>query len=330
MDRAAFKVAVNGSDITAKIADRLERLAVTDNAGLDSDTVELLLDDRDKIIELPRIGAEMEIWLGYYKNDAPVLQWMGLYAIDELETSDRDGTLGIHGKAADMLGSLKAPRDESYHDTTLGELLQTITARHGYQSVIAEQLAATAYAHVDQRAQSDIDLLTGKAGELGAVCKPTGKRLVILPQDQGKTASGQTLQPLLLDAKVEGIYVNARIAGRSNYGSVKAHWKEPEDANKRSASVGAEEPTYTLGEVYPNHDAAVASAAAKLKQLKRGGTELNIDLPGNTDYRAERTLNLLNHRHAGLYVIKESLHQIESGRVFATTVTLREPAGQED
>ena len=50
----------------------------------------------------------------------------------------------------------------------------------------------------------------------------------------------------------------------------------------------------------------------KLKQLKRGGTELNIDLPGNTDYRAERTLNLLNHRYvepfagaAALFFLKE-------------------------
>jgi phage protein D len=65
MQQADFKVIANSEDITAKIRDRLLRLAVHDAAGLESDTLTLTLDNRDDAVTFPATGAALEVWLGY-------------------------------------------------------------------------------------------------------------------------------------------------------------------------------------------------------------------------------------------------------------------------
>ncbi|CAA0097524.1 Uncharacterised protein [BD1-7 clade bacterium] len=329
MHPTAIKVTVNGNDITTTINDRLESLQVTDNAGIDSDTIAITLDDRDQAIALPRIDADIEVWFGPIINGTPQLTWAGIYTIDEIETDDHQGTLSIHGKAANMVGGLKAPRDQSYHDITLGQLLTTIAKRHGYTAAIPDTLANKHYPHIDQRTQADIDLLTSKATELDAICKPTGKRLCIIQQDSSQTISGKPLEEIPLNAKTEGVYITAKITGRSHYNSVKAYWQKPDAPTKRSLSIGGKEPQYTMADIYPTHQQASDAIDAKFKQLKRGGTELTIELPFNPKYRAEHTVKLFNHRHAGRYVIKETTHHIGSGNLATTTVTLKEPSKKE-
>ena len=61
-----FRVVVDGRQcVTAAVRDRLIELTVTDEAGEQSDTAELRLDDRDGRIKLPRKGVDMETSLGW-------------------------------------------------------------------------------------------------------------------------------------------------------------------------------------------------------------------------------------------------------------------------
>lgn len=54
-----FKVIAAGINITPQIRDRLLSLTIMDEAGLKSDSVEITLDDRDGLIELPIPGAPL-------------------------------------------------------------------------------------------------------------------------------------------------------------------------------------------------------------------------------------------------------------------------------
>lgn len=321
MLQSAFKIVIKGKDITDVIKDRVISITVVDNAGLDSDTVTILLDDRDQSIALPSIDVEMTVSLGQ-----PVLSWAGVYTIDEIETNDQEGTLSIHGKAADMMGSLKAPKSATYDDITLGGLLQTIAKHHGYTPVISPALANKMYEHIDQRAQSDIDLLTSKASELSAICKPTGKRLCVLLEDESKTASGISLPVLPLNAKHEGVYITGRITGRNKYKSVKAYWQGADDSRKRSISIGGEEPLYEMSGVYTSHPEAESAMKAKFAQLKRGGLELSCVHDLDLSYAAERKVNLFNHRHAGEYIIKTATHSVGK-KVSSTEIAFSLPTG---
>ncbi|MDE1464775.1 hypothetical protein [Spartinivicinus poritis] len=79
MQKLIYKILANRKDITQLIADRLIKLTVQDEAGVKSDAVTIELDNRDQTIQLPKTGAELEVWLqGVYK---------GLYVVDELYQS---------------------------------------------------------------------------------------------------------------------------------------------------------------------------------------------------------------------------------------------------
>ena len=93
-----FRIVADCHDITSIIRSRLVSLSLTDEAGLQSDTLELVLADHDpsRRIVLPPTGAELEVWLGY----AGALCRMGLFVVDELELSGPPGRLVIKAKAA--------------------------------------------------------------------------------------------------------------------------------------------------------------------------------------------------------------------------------------
>lgn len=82
--RQDFQILADGKDITATCRDRLISLRITDKAGLESDEVEVTLDDRDGAIALPRHGALIDASLGYHETG---LTRIGQYRIDEVESS---------------------------------------------------------------------------------------------------------------------------------------------------------------------------------------------------------------------------------------------------
>lgn len=61
----AWSISADGVDITSRFNDRLLELTVTDNEGLKSDSCEILVDDRDGQLAIPRKGAILAISMGY-------------------------------------------------------------------------------------------------------------------------------------------------------------------------------------------------------------------------------------------------------------------------
>lgn len=192
MQKVTLKLKINGEDKTALIADRLTSLALTDQAGLDSDTLSLTLDDRAPHIKLPPIKAALQLQLSQ--------TYMGAWQVSELETDDRAGTLTIEATGAKMTGPIQTPRDASYDQATLGQLAAAIAERHNLPLAISAALKAEALGHIDQRAESDLALLTRLTQPIGAIAKLADQKLIIAHKDQGKSISGKPLPAITLDA----------------------------------------------------------------------------------------------------------------------------------
>ena len=80
--RPAFLILADSVNITALVADRLVDLVITDKAGVKSDRLELVIDDRDERLELPETGAKLEVSIGYRGGS---LARMGSYVVDGIE-----------------------------------------------------------------------------------------------------------------------------------------------------------------------------------------------------------------------------------------------------
>lgn len=186
--KPAFKVVAEGNDITAQIADRLLQLRVTDNAGQQSDSLEIGLDDRGAMVPLPASGSWLRVWVGYSEGGTEPA-YMGAFAVDECELSNGPRSMTIKATASNTApGLVREQRTQSWHDTTLGKIVEEIAQRNNLQPVIKGPLASTPIKHEDQTNESDQSFLTRLAEKYKAVIKPADGTLTMVPRGAG-TAS---------------------------------------------------------------------------------------------------------------------------------------------
>lgn len=316
MKPIAFKVKANGKNITAALSNRLLRLVVSDSAGSDSDTVSIELDNRDNVVKLPETGASLDVWIGYEDN----LVFKGTYEVDELEIPLDDQVFTIHGKAVSMKGSLKAPKDRTFDNITLGDLLSQAAELHGYEAKISPDLANITFAHIDQKSESDLSLLNRLARENGGFFKPVANKLVIALKGEGKTVSGKPLGEVTISdaANTSG---RVTIQKRSDYQSVIAHWFDEANQTEVEVMAGSGEPQYKIRRNYPDQEQAQQAVDAKLKGFKRGQASIEFARPLTPTLAPETKLTFENHHPVAnkQWLIETIEHTIEPNNVASTS-----------
>lgn len=319
---AKFEILANGNDITKLISDRLIRLVINDVHGEKSDTVEIEIDNRDLLVELPSTGAELSIAIGFGDE----LVDKGLYQVDELEEPLDEDKITIHGKASKIKQSFKAPRSENYDDITIGDLVALIAGRHGFKASVSSSLSVISYEHINQEAESDMNLLTRLGRENGALVKPISNNLLFVTKDESKSASGKAIAPIIIsDAANSTGRVN--ITERNNYESVKAYWYDEEKSERQEVTIGNGEPIYTIRRHYKDAEKCQAAAEAKLRSLKRGTKSLELSRPLMPEAIAEGPLIIKEHKASanGDWVIEDVTHTIADGQVATSEFTLHLP-----
>ena len=230
----AYRVQVAGRDITPLIDARLIDLVLTDNRGFEADQLDITLDDSDGTLDLPPRGARVRVALGWAGQ---ALEDKGEYVVDEVEHSGAPDKLTLRARSADLRGSFTTRREQSWHATTLGDILRTIAGRNQVQAVIADALAAQAVAHLDQTDESDANLLTRLARDFDAIATIKDGRLLFMPAGQAATASGQPLPPVTI-TRSSGDSHRFAVADRGAYTGVKAYWHNTRTGKKDEVLVG--------------------------------------------------------------------------------------------
>lgn len=288
-NRPAWRVSVNGRDITHTLRPRLIALRVIDRRGLEQDTVEVELDDADGSLQLPPRGAKMRVWMGFPDDIVD----RGEFTIDEVEHSGPPDRLVIRGKSVDFRGSMLKLREQSYHDTTLGAIFSQVASRNKLQLVMDAALRSEVVPHMDQQNESDAAFISRLALDNGLVPSIKSGRLVLLPAGTGKTVSGKSIPVLTIDRSMCGGH-RFGVADREAYSGVIAFWQDDPAARKRSARakakaaalgkknheymVGNADNVKTLRHVYLSERSAKRAVAAEWDRLQRGVATLSIDL----------------------------------------------------
>jgi len=306
-----FLIRADSQDVTAVIRDRFMELRVTDVSGVDSDTVEIRLDDRAPAIALPRTGAKLEVYLGYRETG---LARMGLFTVDEITLEGPPDSLAIRARAADLRQGLKEPRTRSFDNIRIGDLVSTIAAAHGYTPQVAPDLAALSLVHLDQTEESDLNLLTRLAEDHGAVAKPMADALLFVPRGQAKSFSGKAL-PVVTKGRGDLSRWNVTLAERNKYLAVEARWRDLAAAADVTIVVGSGEPVFRIRNSYPDAATALAAAKAKLAAFERGAGTLSGGCRGDISLGAEGELHLAGIRPGvdGKWTLRQVVHVIGDG-----------------
>ncbi|MGO8269283.1 phage late control D family protein [Rhizobium ruizarguesonis] len=356
--RPFVQILASGNDLAAGLGDRLLSVECHDEAEDKSDRVAITIDDRPRfgdlgVVSMPGIGMTVEIVMGYQDGAAAS---RGTFLIDELGVSSPARQLVVTGRAANMTKSYRTPRTQSYHQMTVGEIMQEIAGRNGYAARVDAKLSGIVVRHIDQHNESDMAFATRLAAMHDAVAKPVAGRLVAAKRGTGNSVTGATLPVVVLtesmceswdfkysardeageasgmdsdnyggesaDAVKPDIAGNIITTGSESGsgGGVRAVWTDIRTGEKKVV-LGGQAPYHDLRYSYHNEAEAVAAVSEKMNASKRGKASFSCTIGGKVDVQAEAKLFLSNFRPyiPTLWRIKSCEHRFDAGG-YTTTI----------
>ncbi|WP_397452540.1 phage late control D family protein [Pseudomonas sp. NA-150] len=318
--KPAFRIVADGADITALINDRLILLRTLDKPGMESDTFELRIDDRDGAVALPKRGAGIEVFLGYADTS---MTRLGRYTVDEVEVSGPPDTMVIRGKASDMRGSGKTTRSGSWEEVSLARIVGDVAARNGWQAACTSGVLVP---RADQLGESDFNFITRLAKQYDFSAKVADGKLLVMPRQAGLSAGGKSLGVVTLRRSDVSRW-QFRFADRSTQGAVKAHYQDQKSGELVVLTLDNDDspdglpPVHTDRHIHPNKSAAEQGAKARLAAFNRSTAAVRLEMPGRTDLFAERLINALDFKEGldGEYLV-DSVEQTYTQAGWSTTV----------
>lgn len=318
--KPAFRIVADGADISALINDRLLSLRTSDKPGMESDTFELRIDDRDGAMSLPRRGASIEVFLGYAETS---LTRIGRYTVDDITLSGPPDTLVISGKASDMRGSGKSTRTGSWENVSMATIVGEISARNGWQPACP---VTTKVPRIDQLNESDFNFITRLAKKHDCTAKVADGKLLVMPRQGGKSASGKTLEVITVQRNDVSRW-QFRLSDRSTHKAVNATHQDKKTGKLVVVHIENGEipdglpPVHTDRHIYPDKSAAEQAAKARLAAFNRSSAAVRLEMVGRTDLFAERMIDAQGFKDGldGEYLV-DSVEQTFTQSGWSTTV----------
>ncbi|OLK00846.1 phage late control D family protein [Xanthomonas oryzae pv. oryzae] len=317
-----WRVVLDGVDLTERIAPRLLDLTLTECRGGEADQLDLRIHDHDGKMALPKRGVRLAVALGW---KALGLVEKGTFIVDEVEYSGAPDVITVRARSADLTAEMRTRRERSWHNTTLGAVLNTLAGEHGLTPRVAETLARIKLPHLDQANESDMNLLTRLGQRFDAVATVKAVALVFAPIGAGTTATGKPLPTVTLTRR-DGDQHRYSVADRDAYTGVRAYWTDKGKAKRQSVLVGTDDNAKRLRESYADEATARQHAHAELERVKRGVAKFDYTLAiGRADLFPEQGLTMSGFKpeiDGQLWLIAKTTHAINGSSGFTTSLEL--------
>lgn len=262
---AFYKIVVNGVDIGDLVQTRLMRLNITDNRGIEADTVEIELSDHDGLLGIPPKGASIEVWIGW-SNDG--LVYKGKYTIKEREHSGVPDVLTIRGAAADLKATFKKKKERSFDNKTIADIIQTIASEQSLKAIIHDSLGQITLAHIDQN-ESDANLITRIADEHDAIATVKNGYLLFMPKGEGKTISGLDLPTFFITRNMGDSHRWSDTDGADDVSGVTVFYYDNDKAERQKVTIGmSDENTRELRNIQRDEKSAKRVAQSEFNRIK--------------------------------------------------------------
>ncbi|EDW2658944.1 phage late control D family protein [Salmonella enterica] len=341
----AFSITIEGKDVTTVMDARLMSLTLTDNRGFEADQLDLELDDADGLIALPRRGAVIQLALGW--KGQPLFP-KGAFTVDEIEHSGAPDRLTIRARSADFRETLNTRREKSWHQTTVGEVVKEIAARHNFKVALGKDLTDKALDHMDQTNESDASFLMKLARQYGVIASVKDGNLLFIRQGQGRTASGKPL-PVITITRKAGDSHRFTLADRGAYTGVIASWLHTREPRKKETTsvkrrrkkattpkeleakqgdylVGTDENVLVLNRTYANRSNAERAAKMQWERLQRGVASFSLQLAeGRADLYTEMPVKVTGFKQPiddAEWTITTLTHSVSPDNGFTTSMEL--------
>lgn len=329
----AWRVSIEGRDVTREVAEWLTSLTYTDHVHGASDDVELQVHDSDGRWRgdwLPGRGDHLELQLGY---DGAALLPSGRFEVDEVEMEGPPDSVTIRGLAAGPTSPLRTARSHAYEGQTLRSVAQTIADRHGLR--LEGEIAELRLGRLTQDRETDVEFLTRVTESLGYAFSVRGARLTVYLVESLESAPpsftvARAVVPGAPRAEPVVVQRQYRIltSSRAVYRACTIRYHDPR--TRQLVTHTEQAPGVTAGDVYEIRQRADsiaharAVARANLRRLNGRWTEGEITIEGEPRAVAGVNVNLEGFgRLDGVYLISQSRHRITRQQGYETIITVR-------
>ena len=274
--QAIFKLQIEGKDIRQEAVERLMSMVITDNRGLESDSLELQFSDHDGILHITPKGVSIQVWIGW-SNEG--LVYKGQYIVKELEHSGAPDVLTIRATSADLKAGLKQKKERSFSNVNLDSILQAIAFEHELDVSVHPSLASRKIINLIQN-ESNANLLTRLADEHDAIASVKNGTLLFMPKGAAQTVSGQSLPTFLIKRDQGDNHRYRDTDGGEEITAVRAWYYDAHQAKKLEVVYGdaSNQNIKELRHIHQDKQSATLAAKAKLADLKRTAVTFNYTL----------------------------------------------------
>lgn len=324
-----WRVVVDGIDVTRKLRPYLIDISVTDQDGEASDSCQLVLDDKNGQLKLPKTRREVSVWI-----DGALL-FKGL--VDSVRSNgNRSGgrTLRVSAKGFDSEGKAKEPQRLYRDDASLQDFLGAAAGHAGLSIKVDEELGGITRDYWGADGESFLQLGQRLAREFDATFKIRGNQAVFAAR--GK-ASGLSAVRAVVGENVISWSI-APLLGRPKHKATKTRFFDRPAGQHRTITRGldsqADAETQARAPVFDEGQADDVNASRASKDKREGG-DGSIEMDITPDAQAEAPLVLTGARAGvdGTYVIASVKHGASRSGGSGTSVQVKQPedgAGEDE
>lgn len=330
--RAIYQVTVAGQNISSRIAPLLTSLRINDREGTHADTCEIVLDDKDGMILLPRDGDPLTAALGW-EGGGVASVFVG--TVDEVKSNGSRGggrELRVSAKGLDTKGKAKEGQQLHIDNASAQDALNKAGKLAGISVQVDPSFASVKRDWWGLNDESFLHFGERVARELGGIFKIQGNR-AILAKKGGGTISGGAMS-IVVGAWGDNLisWDISPFMGRPRHKQVRARFYDRLKAKWKESVVEVQDEgaSATLADRYSRADEGEAkgsagNGAAESEKQKGGGS---AEIDGNAGAKPGGTFLLVGARPGvdGAYRIDGVEHSY-SRSGWTTKLDLKQPQG---
>lgn len=276
---AAWRVTLDGEDITARFNPRLISLRLSEKLGESADQLEIVLADPDGKLALPKPDARLSVALGWARGTGvtPGLVAKGSFKVDELSWDGPPDKVTIRARSADLKDSFRTRKSKIWKDTTLGAIIGQIAGNNGLTPRCHPDLAGKTVTLAEQANKSDMTFLRDLGRRYDAVATVKDGKLVFSPHNASTTASGKPIPKLTVTRKSGDRYSYSRAERERGNDGAEAQWHDQHGAQRKKVTRGGSK-RRRLKRVYASEGDAKEAAQSETNRAKRAGGKFETTL----------------------------------------------------
>lgn len=339
MSAAAYRITVDGTDVSSAFAPRLIALEIGDGDGGKTDQCSITLDDAEGLIVLPKPGATIEAML-WWQDPPPgaspgAVQFTGVTDEPRSHGSRHSGRiLTITAHSADLKGKGKGKRSKHFDKKTFADVAKDLGKTAGYTVTVDADLAKIERDYWCCANESFLAWGRRMAAELGATFKAGGSKAAFVSRNSGASTSGKALASVAATVGVNVIsWDMAPLLSRGLYKDAKARVYDHKKAkwSSVSKSIGSSGAEADHHDCWKHADEGRAKDRARSNaadcQRQQGSGHIEID--GDPAAQAQARVTLTGARPGvdGTYTIKCARHRYGRHSGWTTSIEVEQPAG---